>query len=661
MFVLPKNFGTFVSCFLGDIGVLMIPFGIALLVFKSDIRVGKALIWATGFFSIFMLGISFYYSYYLSFPSIYNLKQFSTGAAGDAFAFVVQSFLTILKNAQFLFLIPLVIFLIIWIAFIHRKIKQNSELKNHQIIGNIHRIYIGIIVTLLGIFSLLISDTMYQKSSKDKGYEDLKLVAEGVQSVGIVNYYLFEVSDYIFFNGRSVDNNKITQAQKELEEYLNDEEAQELNNQFYKGVFEGKNLLLIQMESMNNFLIGLKVNINGEEVEVTPFLNQLVLSQASAYFNNYYTTVGIGNTSDAEFAVLTGLYPTGYSYSVYEYLDGMNYETLPKLFKDKGYYCFSAHGNTGEFYMRNTLHLSAYGFDEHVDKEAFIEAGVYNPDGLVHDFISDRDFLDYSLQVMKERSEELNQPIFNFSITVSAHMPYEMSFEKEPPESDKAQNMFLEKERLFPYGFKEIDEQYMSYLEHASYADYALSKAFEKLEEYDLLKDTVVVLYGDHGCGIDIYNMFYDNSDILSNDINPLLTKSNLDQSIEERQMLLEVPFIIYDGSEKTTFSKTPYTLVRNHNCVLRTLANLFNLDNKYAFGVDCLGDELYFSYNPRNMDILVDGVAISGISQEAFYDKNYNGKKLTTKEIEEIINRVYRFKDFNDKVLKYGLFKQTE
>ena len=155
--------------------------------------------------------------------------------------------------------------------------------------------------------------------------------------------------------------------------------------------------------------------------------------------------------------------------------------------------------------------------------------------------------------------------------------------------------------------YNAIDEQYMAYLEHASYSDFAIGKALKKLEETGLLEDTVVIMYGDHGCGIDIYNMFYENKDILSNDINDMLEEGNEYQELIERRMLLEVPFIIYDGSETTEFSLAPYHLVRSHNSISRTISNLFNLDNKYSFGVDILSDEVTYGYNPRNMDIILD------------------------------------------------------
>ena len=102
---------------------------------------------------------------------------------------------------------------------------------------------------------------------------------------------------------------------EKLNKYLKDENYH--NN--YTNLFEDKNLLLIQMESINNFLIGLEFEIDGKYYEVTPNLNKLV--KENIYFDNYYTNVGIANTSDAELSVMTGLYPLGHASATFEYCD----------------------------------------------------------------------------------------------------------------------------------------------------------------------------------------------------------------------------------------------------------------------------------------------------------------------------------------------------
>lgn len=655
MFVIPMDAYTFFSCLLGNIGILLFFLGLGFVIFKSDIRGGKYLLWVSGFLSFFMTGVSIYYSYYMAFPSVWNLKNFSGDGGGDAFVFFITGLFNLLKYGQYLFLLPIIVLIIVWYLFVHRRIIAEKEIRGRQIVGEWKRLVLGGAILLLGILSCSYSNTMYKNQRRERGYEELKIVSEGVQSVGIINYYLSEVSEFLF-ESDEVSKEKMNSVLEELASHKNNFDNEKLDSLEYQGVFEGKNLLLIQIESLNNYLIGLKVNVNGEMKEVTPNLNKIINNKSSAYFNNYYTTVGIGNTSDAEFTIMTGLYPEGYSYTVYEHAEGMNYETMPKLFNEKGYYSYSSHANIGTFYLRSELHKNLYGFNEHIDERVLQEVGVYDEEKLLHTWVNDVDFLQYNVEMMKEKYESLNQPIFNFAVTISCHMPYEMSFD-EDNENDPAKNLFLEKERFFPYGYNDLSEEMMSYIEHVAYTDYAIGKAIEKMEEIGLLEDTVIIMYGDHGGGIDCSKMFEDNSGLLTNDINPISTASGEELDTLVRRMLLEVPFIIYDGSETVTFDDD-YSMVRSHNSVLRTISNLFNLNNKYSFGVDALSDTVSYSYNPRNMDIILDGVTISGISKEAVYEVGYTGKMYTKEEIDEIINSVLKFKNFNDKLLKYKVFK---
>lgn len=168
MYVMPQTFSSFLSCFFGDFGIIALFLGIALLIFRSDVRAGKFLIWVTGFFSFFMFAVSVYYSYYDAFPSIYNLKSFSGESGGDAAVFLLDSILLLLKNAQYLFLLPVVLMIIGWIVFIHPKIKGNPLIKGHQIIGESKRVLLSIIIILFSVVFMQSSSNMYIRGSKEK-------------------------------------------------------------------------------------------------------------------------------------------------------------------------------------------------------------------------------------------------------------------------------------------------------------------------------------------------------------------------------------------------------------------------------------------------------------------------------------------------------------
>lgn len=70
------------------------------------------------------------------------------------------------------------------------------------------------------------------------------------------------------------------------------------------GKEKGKNVIIIHLESFQQFLINLKVN--GKEV--TPFLNSIYRNQHTISFNNFYHQVGLGRTSDAENMLETSTY-----------------------------------------------------------------------------------------------------------------------------------------------------------------------------------------------------------------------------------------------------------------------------------------------------------------------------------------------------------------
>ncbi len=95
----------------------------------------------------------------------------------------------------------------------------------------------------------------------------------------------------------------------------------------YEGLLEGRNIIVILAESLQTF--PMEHQLAGQDV--TPVLNELV-QQETLYFSRFYEQVGWGNTSDSEFAIHNGFYPstTTFSYQAYE---GNNFYTLPMHLK----------------------------------------------------------------------------------------------------------------------------------------------------------------------------------------------------------------------------------------------------------------------------------------------------------------------------------------
>ena len=187
-----------------------------------------------------------------------------------------------------------------------------------------------------------------------------------------------------------------------------------------------------------------------------------------------------------------------------------------------------------------------------------------------------------------------------------------------------------------------------------------MGKALEYLEETGLAEDTIVVLYGDHGSGVDVFQMFYENPELFTNTINQNISfeEDEISRKLLERRMLAQVPMIIYDPSGASHEILPPQTisLVRAHNSISRTLATLFGLNPTYYFGINALSDTRTIAYNPRNFDIFADGLVISGQSIDFVIEKEY--KEIYDLEmLEKVVEAFRRQKDFNDKLLKSEIF----
>lgn len=147
--------------------------------------------------------------------------------------------------------------------------------------------------------------------------------------------------------------------------------------------------------------------------EVTPNLNKL--ANEGIFFSNFYSQVGVGTSSDAEFTFNTSLMPSTKGTVFVNYFD-RDYISIPKLLKEQGYYTYSMHANTGEFWNRNTMHKSL-GYDKFYNKDS------YTIDETIGLGLSDKSFFRQSVDIMKQIKEEENKPFYSLLIMLSNHTP----------------------------------------------------------------------------------------------------------------------------------------------------------------------------------------------------------------------------------------------
>ena len=211
-----------------------------------------------------------------------------------------------------------------------------------------------------------------------------------------------------------------TKSQLEKVKKFTDQLYAKPNDKLF-GIAKGRNVIVIHLESFQQFLIDRK--INGQEV--TPFLNSLYHSNSTYAFSNFFHQVGQGKTSDAENMLETSTFglPQG---SLFATLGSDNtFEAAPAILEQRaGYTTGVFHGNVASFWNRNNVYKNlAYQY--------FFDASYYDTSGDKATGYGLKDKLLFADSV--KYLERLQQPFYVKYITVTNHFPYELDSEDKDP------------------------------------------------------------------------------------------------------------------------------------------------------------------------------------------------------------------------------------
>ncbi|URN96767.1 MAG: LTA synthase family protein [Candidatus Pristimantibacillus lignocellulolyticus] len=310
------------------------------------------------------------------------------------------------------------------------------------------------------------------------------------------------------------------------------------------GTAEGKNVIILQMESFQNFLVNLK--IDGQEI--TPNFNKLV--KENYYFNKFYQQVGQGNTSDAEYVVNSSLYIPARGAATQMYAD-RELPSLPKLLEEHNYDTATFHTNVVEFWNRGELYESL-GFNHYYDSKYFGEEDT------VFFGASDNVLYRKTLDKLVEMDAAEN-PFYSQVISMTAHHPYTLPEDKQLISlPERFQNTLVG-----------------NYIVAQNYADHALGVFIQDLKDKGIWEDSLIVMYGDH-LGLPIYSL--DNHE------------RELMNEIYGREYaytdMINVPLVIINEgvSEGQTLSQ-----IGGQVDVLPTIANLLGIsvESQIHFGQD--------------------------------------------------------------------------
>lgn len=422
--------------------------------------------------------------------------------------------------------------------------------------------------------------------------------------LGNVNFHAIDLYNYA--NNAIASNKSVsTETKEEIKSYLQGNNTSS-SGTVLKGAGNGKNLIMIQVEALQQFAVNKKIN----GVEITPNLDRWI--NKSMYFDNYFYQVSSGNTSDAEFMSLNSLYPADSGAAYYRYTND-TLDSLPIELGSKGYTTSALHGYTESFWNRSIMYKTE-GF------QTFYGGSSFNNDEQVGMGLSDKSFLTQSLA----KVEAQKQPYYSFLITLSSHYPF----------NDTA-------------GYGDFDTgEYEgtlmgNYLKGIHYTDQQLGAFLDQLEKDGTLDNSIVVLYGDHNA---IPKEYIDQLYKLEN----INNASDLDwYELQKVPMLIHFPKDANKGVNHTYSGQMD---------LYPTLANLFDFNLKYSFGKDIL--------NPSSQNVIfrngsfTDGSIFYVSWTDTYYDIKTKNTISETDELKRKKEAALTELNYSDNILNHNLIK---
>lgn len=336
----------------------------------------------------------------------------------------------------------------------------------------------------------------------------------------IITNYTRKIDDYAW---QKVAENEQNNNYKTLNNYFMSRTITDKNE--YTGMFEGKNLIVIMMESVNNILLN-------EEF----YPNFAKIANNGWYFENAYSPRNSCSTGNNEMTGMTSLYSIYRTCTANVYKNNKYEESIFGIFNDANYTTTSYHNYTEKYYFRSTIHKNMgssryYGVSD---------LGIHY-DEAYKEWPSDVLLMEKASEIFTQ-----NDPFMAWITTVSPHQPYYSDSELSKLYFDTFKDT----------GYPSNVKRYMAKLK---VFDDSLGRLLEILEEKNILDDTVIVLFADH------YPYGLSNSEI----------QKVLDYDVNAYNEIDRTPFVIYN-SEMEAKKFTEYTSYVN---IVPTIANLFNLD----------------------------------------------------------------------------------
>ena len=368
------------------------------------------------------------------------------------------------------------------------------------------------------------------------------------------------------------------------------------------GLLEGKNVVLVLMESMDDWMIG----------ENTPTIRRLM--KEGINFTRFYTP-GYGGirTFNTEFCINTGSFLSSQGGYAFDYVTNSFQQSLASLLRKEGYSAKTFHYNDPSFYSRGVF-SKAMGYEEYVCYADYA-ADQENRKDLLYD---DQLLFD---------NEALNREFFregprmNFIITRAAHLSYKY-------------NEVLSYWGLKKYpeyrGMTGNEETDCAYLK-ARLVDDMFARLLRELEQKGELENTVIIGVTDH------YTYGYEDEETL-------LQLSG----VEETLLLERTPCFIWSADLKPM----EVDKVLNTADFLPTVLNLLGVDSPYSYIGNDAFDSLYTGFVPFSDGSWISGKMAYDAASEKLISMDGNRRAISEAFQRYLDEKVHTFIQINNLIL---------
>lgn len=596
---------------------------------KPKNRFTYYLVFTILFLAICMIN-SIYYTFYTSFASVSMLSLVHyIAAVGDA---VVEN---VIQPKDLVYILGPIILILV-----HLKLKKTNYYKKVEVKSERKRKTFKTLIAgavLLVLFTIRLSALDISRFAKQWNREYV------VMKFGI---YVYQLNDIIISVQPKLNSLfGYDKAMKEFKEYFADAKKSPENK--YSNIFKNKNVLVIHAESIQTNLFDL--SFNGQDV--VPNLKRI--ASEGMFFSNFYPQVSVGTSSDSELTFTTSLLPTQSGTAFVSYFD-RTYNAIPNILNDKGYFTFSMHANTADFWNRRAMY-------NHLGYQKFYSKSDYEvtPETTIGLGLSDKEFFKQSMTKLNDINEKYDK-WYGLMIMLSNHTPFSDVEHYGDYEVNMKENITKEDGTV-----EEVVHPYMegkklgNYFKSAHYADEAIGELFNELEENKLLDNTVVIIYGDHDARLSrsdydyMYNYDKTTDSKLDND-----SPDYKEYDSYQYELGRKVPFIIWTKDMKGTDLNMEVTDVMGMYDVMPTLGNMFDFYNKYQLGHDI------FDIGSKNIVVFPTG---NWVTNKVYYNSqkeeylSLDGSAISEEEINK--NSEYATKTINvsNNTIVYDLIERLK